>query len=99
MNSDAPTVKHSAKINIWDGFSSMGTFPLCIFEHNMDGEFFVKILEVHLLAQANVFIEKNWFLVQDNDPNTLVRRQGIGCSKICLKTPLVGLVRVLISIQ
>ena len=64
----SPTVKHSAKINIWAGFSSMGTFPLCIFEHNMNGEFFVKILEVHLLAQANVFHERNWFLVQDNDP-------------------------------
>ena len=64
----APTFKHSVKINIWAAFSSMGTFPLCIFEHNINGEYFVKILEVHLLAQAHVFHDKDWFLVQDNNP-------------------------------
>ena len=36
-----PTVKHSPKIHIWAAFSSMGTFPLCIFTRNMDGNFFV----------------------------------------------------------
>ena len=45
----------------------MGTFPLCIFDHNMNGDYFVKILDVHLLAQAHVIHENDWFLVQDND--------------------------------
>ena len=34
----APTVNHSVKINIWAAFSSMGTFALCIFDHNMVGD-------------------------------------------------------------
>ena len=32
-----PSVKHGAKINIWEAFSSAGTCPLCIFEQNMTG--------------------------------------------------------------
>ena len=63
-----PTVKHTQKINIWAAFSSMGTFPLFMFTQILDAKLFVKILEVHLLAQASVFHKNNWFLVQDNDP-------------------------------
>ena len=63
-----PTVKHSPKIHIWAAFSSMGTFPLCIFTRNMDGNFFVEILKWHLLDQARAFHENSWFLIQDNDP-------------------------------
>ena len=63
-----PTVKHTQKIHIWAAFSSMGTFPLCIFSQMLNAELFTKILEVHLLAQAHVFDQVAWFLVQDNDP-------------------------------
>ena len=63
-----PTVKHTQKINIWAAFSSMGTFPLCIFTDILNSQLFVKILEEHLLVQATVFHQEEWFLVQDNDP-------------------------------
>ena len=63
-----PTVKHSQKIHIWAAFSSMGTFPLCIFSQILNAELFVKILSTYLLAQAHVFHQDAWFLVQDNDP-------------------------------
>ena len=42
----APTVKHSIKINILP--SSMGTFPLCIFDHNMNGKYSVKMMSIYL---------------------------------------------------
>ena len=63
-----PTTKNSAKLHIWAAFSSMGTFPLCFFRRNMDANFFVNILEWHLIEQAEVFHGQRWFLIQDNDP-------------------------------
>ena len=63
-----PTVKHSQKIHIWAAFSSMGTFPLCIFKDILTAKLYIKILQVHLLAQAWTFHRNEWFLVQDNDP-------------------------------
>ena len=63
-----PTTKHSPKLHIWAAFSSMGTFPLCFFRRNMDANFFVNIMEWHLLEQAQVFHGQMWFLIQDNDP-------------------------------
>ena len=63
-----PTTKHTPKINVWAAFSSMGTFPLCIFNQNMDSTLFLDILQGHLLAQAEVFHENDWQLVMDNDP-------------------------------
>ncbi|KAI6655306.1 hypothetical protein LOD99_2141 [Oopsacas minuta] len=62
------TTKHSLKINVWAGFSSMGTFPLCIFTENMNSQMFVDILEGHLLTQAEIFHRNEWRLVMDNDP-------------------------------
>ena len=62
------TTEHSPKLHIWAAFSSFGTFPLCIFRQNLDAQFFIKILEWHLLTQADVFHGNRWFLVQDNDP-------------------------------
>ena len=62
------SVKHSAKVHVWAAFSSMGTFPLCVFTQNMDTTLYLKILEWHLLRQAEAFHEKRWYLVQDNDP-------------------------------
>ena len=64
----APTTKHAPKINVWAGFSSMGTFPLCVFTTNMDSLKFIEILEGHLLEQAKVFHQDDWRLVMDNDP-------------------------------
>ena len=61
------TAKHSPKLHIWTAFSSFGTFPLCIFRQNLDAQFFIKILEWHLLIQADVFHGNRWFLV-DNGP-------------------------------
>ena len=63
-----PTVKHTQKIHIWAAFSSMGTFPLCIFTDILTAQLYIKILQVHLLAQAWTFHRNEWFLVQDNDP-------------------------------
>ena len=62
------TVKHTQKINIWAVFSSIRTFPLCIFDENLTAVLFVKVLEEHLLEQAKVFHQDEWFIVQDNDP-------------------------------
>ena len=69
-----PTVKHSSKVHIWAAFSSMGTFPLCIFSHNLDAAFYVKILEWHLVENAKVYHDKKWFLIQDNDPKHTSKR-------------------------
>ena len=45
------TVKHTKKINIWAGFSSIGTFSLCIFDENLTAVLlFVKILEEFIRA-------------------------------------------------
>ena len=63
-----PTVKHTPKINVWAAFSSMGTFPLCIFTHNMNSDMFLWILRTHLISQACVFHENEWRVVMDNDP-------------------------------
>ena len=80
-----PTVKHSQKVHIWAGFSAMGTFQLCMFEQNMNGDFFVKILEWHLLTQAQVFYGDQWFLVQDNDPKHTCKKAKGWIAKICPK--------------
>ena len=53
---------------IWAAFSSVGTFSLCIFTQNLTGLLYTKILNTHLLTQANVFHENKWGLVQDDDP-------------------------------
>ena len=63
-----PVPKHSQKVHIWAAFSSMGTFPLCIFRQNLTGGLYCKILQWHLLSQADVFHQNSWFLVEDNDP-------------------------------
>ncbi|KAI6653668.1 hypothetical protein LOD99_11484, partial [Oopsacas minuta] len=55
-------------VNIWAAFSSVGTFPLCIFQEILTAALFVNILEGHLITQATVFHGSEWFLVQDNDP-------------------------------
>ena len=60
--------KHVPKINVWAAFSSMGTFPLCIFTENMNSEMFVRILEGHLLTQAKVFHQDQWRVAMDIDP-------------------------------
>ena len=60
--------KLSHKVHIWAGFSSMGTFPLCIIRENLNGLLYCKILEWHLLSQAEVFHGNSFFLVKDNDP-------------------------------
>ena len=66
--SDTLQRSNTQKINIWAGFSSMGTFPLCIFDENLTAALFVKILEEHLLEQGKVFHQDEWFIVQNNDP-------------------------------
>ena len=63
-----PTTKHVPKINVWAAFSSMGTFPFCIFTKNMNSVMFISILEGHLLRQADVFHQNEWRLAMDNDP-------------------------------
>ena len=64
----AQTTKLVTKIHVWAAFSSMGTFPLCIFTQNMNSDMFLDIMEGHLLTQAQVFHENHWRLVMDNDP-------------------------------
>ncbi|KAI6649511.1 hypothetical protein LOD99_11876 [Oopsacas minuta] len=46
----------------------MGTFPLCIFTDNIDAKMFIRILEGHLLTQAEIFHQDQWRLAMDNDP-------------------------------
>ena len=59
-----PTVKHSPNLHIWAAFSSMGTFPLCVFIRNLDGQFFVEILKWDLLDQARAFHGDSWILLK-----------------------------------
>ena len=68
-----PTVKHSAKVNIWLRFLHL-THSLCVFTQNLDSHFFVKILKWHLLENAKVFHGTKWFLIQDNHPKHTSRR-------------------------
>ena len=74
-----PTTKHSAKIDVWAAFSSMGVFPLCVFRENMNSQLFISIMEGHLLRQAEVFHGTDWKVVMDNDPKhtSLLSRQWI----------------------
>ena len=74
-----PTTKHSAKINVWAAFSSIGVFPLCVFRENMNSQLFISIIEGHLLKQAEVFHGTDWRVVMDNDPKhtSLLSRQWI----------------------
>ena len=76
----APPTKHVPKIHAWAAFSSMGTFPLCIFTQNMDSDLFLQIMEGHLIAQANVFHENNWRLFMDNDPKHTSRKVKVWLS-------------------
>ena len=63
-----PMPKHSAKIHVWAAWSSMGTFPLIVFNQNLTGHLYSKILEWGLLAQADALHAGDWVLLQDNDP-------------------------------
>ncbi|KAI6655403.1 hypothetical protein LOD99_2238 [Oopsacas minuta] len=64
----APTTKHVPKIHVWAAFSSMGTFPLCVFTNNVNSGMFLDIMEGYLITQAQVYHESHWRLVMDNDP-------------------------------
>ena len=65
---DSPQQQNSSQINVWYAFSSMGTFPLCIFTENIYTEILIRILEGHLITQAEIFHKNEWRLAMDNDP-------------------------------
>ena len=76
------TVKNSAKVHVWAAFSSMGTFPLCIFTQNLTGDPFVKILEWHLIDQGETLHGNRRFRCKTTIPSILVRSSGHGWTVI-----------------
>lgn len=64
-----PAVKHPAKLNVAAAVSSTGRSKLHIFEENLTGELYKKILKRTILPAANhIFGNNPWTLLQDNDP-------------------------------
>ena len=62
----------------------------------MDGGYFIKILEVHLLAQARVFHENDCFLIQDDYPKHTCKKAKDWMVQNMPQIPLVGRVKALI---
>lgn len=60
--------KNQQKVMAWGGFSVRGRTPLCAFTTIMDSDFYIRILEEHLLPTASQWFGSRWRLVQDNDP-------------------------------
>jgi transposase len=64
-----PTVKHPAKVHVAAAVSESGSSVLHMFEHNMDGAMFKKILKKTILpAATEIFGDSEWTLAMDNDP-------------------------------
>ena len=67
----APTVKHSAKVNVYSCFSEKSFGEIYCFTENLNVELLCTIYEKTLLPSArNFFREDNnsWKLQEDNDP-------------------------------
>ena len=44
------------------------------FTHNMNANMFLWLLRAHILSQAQVFHENEWWIVMDNDPKHTSKR-------------------------
>ncbi|KAI6647445.1 hypothetical protein LOD99_12441 [Oopsacas minuta] len=64
------TVKHTQKVNICAAFSSVGTFPLCIFQEILTAALFVNILEGHLIHKQLFFMGLSGFWYRITTQNT-----------------------------
>jgi len=61
--------KHPAKLHVFGGISERGQTDLFIFEENLDGAFYVEILQDTLLPSTRrLFGRDTWYLCQDDDP-------------------------------
>jgi transposase len=60
--------KNRQKIMVWGGFSIKGLVGYHSFNTIMDGNYYVQILQDHLIRNARKQFGRRWRLQQDNDP-------------------------------
>jgi transposase len=60
--------KNRQKIMVWGGFSIKGLVGYHSFNTIMDGNYYVQILQDHLIRSARKQFGRRWRLQQDNDP-------------------------------
>ena len=58
---------HSKKLHVWGAISSKGTVSLSLFEDNMDGDLYRKIIRGKTNEMSRMFPE-GFIFMQDNDP-------------------------------
>ena len=63
-----PRPKHPVKVHVWAGISRKGPTSVAIFEGIMDAEFYISILQKHLLPFIRHKLPDGHKLMQDNDP-------------------------------
>ena len=60
--------KNRQKIMVWGGISIKGLIGYHSFRNIMDGPYFVRILQDHLIPNAKNQFGRRWRLQMDNDP-------------------------------
>ena len=63
-----PRPKHPIKLHVWAGISRKGPTPVAIFEGTMDADFYITILQTHLLPFIHSNFPETHKLMQDDDP-------------------------------
>ncbi|KAI6648223.1 hypothetical protein LOD99_12032 [Oopsacas minuta] len=60
--------RHTPKLHIWGGISSMGTTILKIFTSNFVSKLYIDTLNECLIRTADVYYPEGWILQEDNSP-------------------------------
>jgi len=60
--------KNRQKVHVWGAISVKGALTCHTFRCNLNGPYYVHILENYLLPAARQQFRRNWCLQQDNDP-------------------------------
>jgi len=78
--------KNRQKIMVWGGISIKGLIGCHSFRNIMDGPYFVRILQDHLIPNAKNQFGRRWRLQMDNDPK---RRSRVAQDFLSRETPEV----------
>jgi transposase len=76
--------KNRQKVHIWGAFSIKGVIGLHTFRRNLNGDYFVDIVQHHLVSHASRVFKRDWRLQQDNDPK---HRSGVANKFISERVP------------
>ncbi|CAF1616916.1 unnamed protein product [Rotaria magnacalcarata] len=60
--------KNRQKVHIWGSISVRGVLTCHTFRCNLDGPYYVSIIDDYLLPAARHQFGQHWRLQQDNDP-------------------------------